>query len=129
GHPGASVPAQRFSFSCDVASLGDCDVILCCVKSAQTPSAARSMAGVVADDAIVVSMQNGMGNAAALREQLGERRVLAGIVDFNVVAHGEGLFQRTTSGPLTIEACDAASWQRVVQAFREGGLAIAESRD
>lgn len=129
GHPGASVPAGRFAFSSDVATLRECDVILCCVKSAQTASAARSMASAIAGDAIVVSMQNGLGNAPALREHLGERRVLAGIVEFNVVPQGAGVFQRTMSGPLTIEACNAPSWQRVVQAFREGGLAVTESRE
>jgi 2-dehydropantoate 2-reductase len=54
-------------------------------------------------DAVVVSLQNGIGNAEVLRTALPGRRVLAGMVPFNVTGQGEGRFHRATSGDIVIE--------------------------
>jgi 2-dehydropantoate 2-reductase len=56
---------------------------------------------------IVVSLQNGIGNAAVLRNRLPGRRVLGGMVPFNVVAAGQGRFHRATSGDIVIEQDEA----------------------
>jgi 2-dehydropantoate 2-reductase len=58
-------------------------------------------------DAVIVSLQNGVGNAAVLRDRLPGRRVLGGMVPFNVIALGNGRFHRATSGDIVI-AQDAA---------------------
>ena len=69
-------------------ALAKADVILVTVKSGAT----REMAGIIAaharPDAMVVSFQNGVDNADRLR--LCQRRVLAGMVPFNVVRSPEG---------------------------------------
>ncbi|HVK83485.1 MAG TPA: 2-dehydropantoate 2-reductase N-terminal domain-containing protein, partial [Kofleriaceae bacterium] len=95
--------ADGVPFSTDPAVLATCDAVLCCVKSGQTDEVARSLAGVLRADAIVVSLQNGVRNADVLRARLPSARVLAGIVGFNVRSHGEGVFQRTTSGAVMLE--------------------------
>ena len=64
-------------------------------------------------DAVIVSLQNGVGNVAVLRERLPGRRVLAGMVPFNVVAPGEGRFHRATSGDIVIEQDDADTAERL----------------
>ena len=66
-----------------------------------------------ASDAVVISLQNGIGNASVLRERLPGRRVLAGMVPFNVVAPGEGRFHRATSGDIVIEQDDAGTAERL----------------
>ena len=53
---------------------------------------------------MVVSLQNGVGNASLLRQRLPGRVVLAAMVPFNVIAPGEGRFHRATSGDIVIEA-------------------------
>jgi 2-dehydropantoate 2-reductase len=78
-------------------ALAGCDVILCCVKSAQTAEVAE----VMPRDAVVVSMQNGLRNAEILKAKL--PNALGGIVGFNVVSKGNGVFRRATTGPLVIE--------------------------
>ena len=50
----------------------------------------------------MVSLQNGVGNAAVLRHRLPGRRVLGGMVPFNVIALGQGRFHRATSGDIVI---------------------------
>src|SRR5260221_202594 len=59
----------------------------------------------------VSSLQNGVGNAAVLREKLPGRSVLAGMVPFNMQAIGEGRFHRATSGDIVVErdAADTAA--------------------
>jgi len=78
-------------------ALVGCDVILCCVKSAQT----SEVADLLPRDAVVVSMQNGLRNAEILKSKL--PNALGGIVGFNVVSKGNNVYRRATTGPLVIE--------------------------
>ncbi|MDB4997146.1 MAG: 2-dehydropantoate 2-reductase [Myxococcaceae bacterium] len=96
------VPKERFVVA-DATALTACDVVLCCVKSAQTAEAAAQLAPVLSPGAIVVSLQNGIHNAEVLRDKLQKHTVLGGIVGFNVVGKGEGVYRQATSGPLVIE--------------------------
>ncbi len=57
-------------------------VIFCCVKSYDTKTIAASLAEHLADDGVVVSMQNGLGNIEALIDRFGRRRVLGARVIF-----------------------------------------------
>jgi len=88
----------------ETAGLAGCDVLLVCVKSAQSAEVAADLDGKVEDTALVVSMQNGLGNAETIRKQLPRHTVLGGIVGFNVVSSQAGAFRRATTGPLVIEA-------------------------
>jgi 2-dehydropantoate 2-reductase len=72
----------------------------------------------------VISLQNGIGNATVLRRNLPACVVLAGIVSFNVVALGEGVFQQGTSGPLIVERSDDPRAQDTVRALRASGLEV-----
>ena len=71
------------------------------------PRSPTSLRGMRRPDAIVVSLQNGVGNVAVLRERLPGWRVLAGMVPFNVIAPGDGRFHRATSGDIVIEQNEA----------------------
>jgi 2-dehydropantoate 2-reductase len=99
-----TVPPERLAFVTDAAAFADRDVVLCCVKSAQSAEAAEQLAPVLAKDAIVVSLQNGVRNADVLRQHLPRAAVQGGIVGFNVVSKDHGTFRQATTGPLVIEA-------------------------
>ena len=64
-------------------------------------------------DVIVVSLQNGVGNVVVLRNRLPGRRVLGGMVPFNVIALGNGRFHRATSGDLVIEQDEARTAEKL----------------
>ena len=83
----------------------DGDLILVTVKSAQTADAARALAGTTGT---IVSLQNGVRNVPLLREALPGRRIVAGMVPFNVVRRGPGSYHRSTSGALTLERSGTA---------------------
>jgi 2-dehydropantoate 2-reductase len=67
------------------ARLGRCDIVLFCTKSGDTQTAARELADVLKPGAVVITLQNGVGNAEVLETCLPGHRVVAGTVPFNVV--------------------------------------------
>jgi len=103
------VAAHRLSLSGDPAIFSDAGVVLVTVKSADTADVADLIARHAPSDAVVVSLQNGVGNVAVLRERLPGRSVLAGMVPFNVIALGEGRFHRATSGDIVLERDEAGT--------------------
>ncbi|WP_192257002.1 2-dehydropantoate 2-reductase [Mesorhizobium caraganae] len=72
------------------AALPNADVVLVTVKNGATEEMAALIAAHARGDVVVVSLQNGVGNADRLRAGLGSRPVLAGMVPFNVVQSAEG---------------------------------------
>ena len=94
-------------------SLSDAGVVLVTVKSADTAAMADIIARHAPSDAVIVSLQNGVGNVAVLRDRLPGRRVLGGMVPFNVIALGEGRFHRATSGDIVIEQDEARTAEKL----------------
>ena len=107
------IAANQLTLSEDAAILAEASVVLVTVKSPDTPAIADLIARHAPADALIVSLQNGVGNVAVLRERLAGRRVLAGMVPFNVIALGEARFHRATSGDIVIEQDDANTANRL----------------
>lgn len=124
GDRGRVVAKESIVASTDPAILADRDVVLCCVKSAQSAETAELLAKVVERGAVVVSMQNGVRNVDVLRAGLPERTVLGGIVGFNVVSKGGGTYRRATSGPLVIETSPDPRVADLVDVLVRAGLDV-----
>ncbi|WP_261385842.1 2-dehydropantoate 2-reductase [Tateyamaria omphalii] len=125
------VMAPRMSDMAEGAIAG-ADVVLVCVKSGDTADMAREIA-VHAPEAQVISLQNGVENAAILRAALPAADVRAAMVPFNVVAEGATHYHRATSGDILIEAgplpdlsTPALNWRQVgnIEAVQWGKLLI-----
>lgn len=95
---------DSFVYSSDPAILADCGVILVCVKSVGTGEAGEMLSKVAQPDALIVSLQNGISNANALRESLAPRTALAGMVGFNVAQIGDNRFHCGTEGEIILGA-------------------------
>lgn len=119
-----TVPPGRIRFSTDPAQLAGCDVVLVSVKSGQTEAAGRQLVDVLGPGTVVVSLQNGVRNPQMLRSTLGSNQVLAGVVDFNVVSRGDGVFHCGLGGPLSIESSTPADAQTLVEALRASGVRV-----
>lgn len=122
--PAASAPPEKVTYTTDPNDLAPCDVVLCCVKSAQTEEVARQLSTILRPDAVVASFQNGVRNPGVLREHLTSQTVLASIVDFNVVSQGNGLFHRTTNGALVLESSQNPTAQKLIQALQHANLGV-----
>jgi len=103
------IAADRLTLSENPSIFNDAGVVLVSVKSADTAATADLITRHAPADAVIVSLQNGVGNVPVLRDRLPGRRVLAGMVAFNVVSRGEGRFHRATSGDIVLEQDEAGT--------------------
>jgi 2-dehydropantoate 2-reductase len=101
------IAGSQLILSDDSRILGDARIVLVTVKSADTAEVAEAIARHAPRDAVIVSLQNGVGNVPLLRQRLQGRIVLAAMVPFNVIAIGEGRFHRATSGDVVVEHDEA----------------------
>ena len=115
-----TIPRDRFALSENPAVFANAGIVLVTVKSADTAGMADIIARHAPPDVVVVSLQNGVGNAAVLRNRLPGRRVLGGMVPFNVIALGNGRFHRATSGDIVI----AQDEGRLAEKLSVAGLTI-----
>ncbi|MDI1263556.1 MAG: 2-dehydropantoate 2-reductase [bacterium] len=108
-----TIDVDRFKLSENPAIFSDAGVVLVTVKSADTVDMADIIARHAPPDTVVVSLQNGVGNVTVLRNRLPGRRVLGGMVPFNVIALGNGRFHRATSGDIVIEQDEAGTAEKL----------------
>jgi 2-dehydropantoate 2-reductase len=101
------VPAERVAITDDVTMLARADLLVVAVKSHDTAAVADTIARHGQQSARVVSLQNGVGKVALLRQKLPRQIVLGGMVPFNVTAPMPGLYHRATSGDIVIETDQA----------------------
>ncbi len=118
--------AGAIRYETDPEVLAECDVVLVCVKSAQTEAVAEQLAKTV-PSALVVSLQNGVRNPETLRIHLPD--VMAGIVEFNVRSMGDGVFRRTMSGPILLESTGSPGTTEVFAAMERSGIALQTKTD
>jgi 2-dehydropantoate 2-reductase len=100
------IAPDRLKLSENPSIFTDAGMVLVTVKSADTAEMADLIARHAPADAVIVSLQNGVGNVAMLRERLSGRRVRGAMVPFNVIALGQGRFHRATSGDIVLEQDD-----------------------
>ena len=87
----------------DLAATGAPLLVLLCVKSGATAVAATELACRLPAGTLVLSMQNGIGNAAIAQAAAPRLTVLPGMVPFNVAEVGAGQLHRGTDGQLAAQ--------------------------
>ena len=117
-----TVPATALRLAATLAEAapGADSIVLLCVKSGATESAARELAAACAPGTPVVSLQNGVDNVARVQALAPGLNVLAGMVPYNVVLRGAHV-HRATAGHLQLQR-DAAT-ERVAPVLAAAGLA------
>ena len=121
------VPAASAHYVTDPNAAADADLVLVTVKSAATQSVGNALNPVLRTGAIIISFQNGLGNADVLRATLPQHTVLAGMVPFNVMQPGPGAFHQGTGGELEVAA--SPTLQPFRDDFRRAGLPLIECTD
>ena len=119
---GAHVPYQE-----SASALAGADLILVTVKSADSAAAAHAVAGHAKPSALIVSLQNGVGNVDTLRSLMSGWQVLAAMVPFNVAQMDGNRFHRATGGELMIEA--DARLEPWLAPFRQAHLPLQQCED
>ncbi|MGN2637497.1 2-dehydropantoate 2-reductase [Nocardia takedensis] len=117
-----TVPPDRFVTDTEPRDLETADLVLVTVKSAATADAVRPVAGLPRPGTPVLSLQNGIGNDAVIREILPTCAVLPGMVMFNVVHHPGGRFHRGTDGEIAVQ--DDPALTTTAALFERAGLGL-----
>ncbi len=119
-HMAGRVETVRVSASTDLAAIGSADLVLFCVKSTDTEVVARQIAPILGGDALVLSLQNGVDNAATIARHVTQTvlptvvYVAAAMPEPGVVTHhGRG---DLVIGPLDAEAAQNAKQQQLLEA-------------
>lgn len=121
------LPPDQIDLRTDPGALAQCDLVLVTVKSAQTEQAAEALAPVLKDDALVLSLQNGIGNAGVLAAGLPDLEVLAGMVPYNVAIIAAGVFHQGSEGQIRVQ--DSPRLAPFLQVFRDAGQPLKQARD
>lgn len=124
---GADLQVADVPFSTTPAGAADADLVLVTVKSAATVQAADELASVLKPGAVVVSFQNGLRNGDVLRSRLTEQVVVSGMVPFNVLNRGGGVFHQGTEGKLDVQQDPALA--PYLDAFERAGLPLTQHDD
>lgn len=120
------LPADLLTLSQSVPKIKP-SLVLLTVKSNATRDAAAELARVLPAGTPVLSLQNGIGNAATAQDAAPALDVIAGMVPFNVAEVEPGHFHRGTSGVLAAAEHDALrAWQPL---FERAGLPLALHAD
>lgn len=125
--PGTILAASAIEVTSEAAALSDHDIILVCVKSQDTESAAREIASFSTGKPTIVSLQNGVSNARTLGRHLGARPIAAGCVQFNIVVKGAGQFHRATDGGIIVK--DTPSTRQLSNDLSASGIATSVHSD
>jgi len=123
------ISPSGFTFSLNPEDIAQAQIILVAVKSQDTDEAAQVIKVHANPGAIIISFQNGVSNADALRKHLTEQIVLGGVVPFNVTGTGAGRFHCGTEGDLTVEVTDDPRLERLVTDFAKAKQGLDISND
>ena len=88
-------------------AVGKVDLVVIFVKSIHTLSAAKTASGLVDEDGMILTLQNGMGNVEAISEVIQPERIIAGTTSHGATLLGLGRIRHAGSGPTSI-----GSWVR-----------------
>ena len=99
------IAPEQLRFSTKPAALAKADIVLLCVKSGDTPAAAKQIALHAKRTPAVISFQNGVSNAEVLKGLLPKLEVIQGVVPFNIAYRGEGRWHKGVAGTLAAKDC------------------------
>ena len=107
------VETVRVAASTDLAATRSADLVLFCVKSTDTDAVARQLAPLLGKDALVLSLQNGVDNAATIARHV--RQTVVPTVVYVATAMPEpGTVTHHGRGDLVIGSLDAAAAQNAL---------------
>ncbi len=82
--------------------IGKVDLVIVFVKSYSTREGMRGALSLLGEETMVLTLQNGLGNAEQLTEIVGEKRVLAGITGFGSTVLAPGHIRHAGEGDTMI---------------------------
>ncbi|MDH3827365.1 MAG: 2-dehydropantoate 2-reductase [Desulfobacterales bacterium] len=108
--------AVQIKATVDSQQIGRAELVIIFVKSSQTNLAAETAQTIAGSNGIVMTLQNGMGNADIIAECIKPERILAGTTSHGATLIGPGSIRHAGSGPTTIGA-----WSQTKDGLKRAG--------
>ncbi len=90
------------SATTDPADVNSCKLVIVFVKSIHTAAAAKTAAKLAGDNGLVLTLQNGLGNADQIAQDVDPMRVVAGTTSYGATMLGPGKIRHAGIGLTTI---------------------------
>ena len=118
----------------DPEHIGESELILIFVKATQTAAAAQTAAQLVGSRGLVMTLQNGMGNAETIAQAILPDRILVGTTSHGSTMLNAGSIRHAGAGPTTIgmwAAGEKASEQarHIADQFTRAGIETSAIND
>jgi len=117
----------RATAATDASAIAEPDLVLVCVKSADTESAGDALKGRLAPETMVLSLQNGVDNAQRLSGVLGGHEVVPAIVYVGTGMAGPGHVKHYGRGELVIGASPGS--EAMARTLSRAGIPTSVSDD
>lgn len=118
--PKERIEVRNIEVTDDPASLEPCDVVLFCVKTYDTESAAEAIRPLVAKGGVVISLQNGVDGQDRIGAVLGPGRVMGGLAMVSGVIDTPGVIK-------TISAMSSLRFGEADGSFSPRAVAFGEA--
>jgi 2-dehydropantoate 2-reductase len=113
-------------------NVGVVDLLIVFVKCYHTEAAVRSALPLLGDNSIVLSLQNGWGNASRIGNLVGPEKVLVGVSYHSATALGPGQVFHGGQGPTYLGELDGSVSERakrVASFLASGGIEVQTSTE
>jgi 2-dehydropantoate 2-reductase len=107
--PAGNFHIQNARFTADTNDVGIVDLILFCVKSYDTESAAESLTPMIGDDTGILSLQNGVDNPEKIARKWDALRTLAGVVYIAGQLSAPGVMLHSAGGKIIFGRLDGST--------------------
>ncbi len=127
-----STRTVRAKASTDPGEVGQADLIIVLVKSPDTAAAAVAVRAVAGPESLLLTLQNGLGNAEILADIVEPARVMAGTTSHGVTLLGPGHIRHAGVGPTVIGMWSGRDYARAVDVARfltEAGIETAANEN
>lgn len=105
----------KVNVASDAKQVGQCDLVILCVKSYSTEDACKDIKELVSAGTSVLSLQNGIGNVQMMNDYFGPEKVIAGITNHGATLLGIGHVRHAGRADTIIGRADG----RVLGAIRD----------
>lgn len=112
--------------------IGQADLVIICVKSYDTKEAITLVKPLIAQNASVLTVQNGIGNIEIISESVGQDKVIGGVTNQGATLLGDGRVRHAGKGETIIGRMDAritADLRIIRENFNRAGLDTRISKD
>lgn len=112
--------------------IGSSDLIIICVKSYDTESAIKLAKGLIAEETIVLTLQNGINNIQTLSEIAGADKVVGGVTSHGATLLDAGHIRHAGKGETVIGKADGkilGAVRNISNLFNKAGFETKISKD